>query len=333
MNVIVANRYSELINGSNIQIMKVMSGVFKVSEMVNSFRGMFYQKIIIDATALDGYPRKEVLKELATSFDTEKLILFIPPDDTPPASFLSYLVSINIYNFTDNINGVRKLVSKSNTYDDVKNYLITDTKVVVSNNFEKFTQDSLDQTNGKIILGLKDITSNNSSVVLTYILKNHLEKVYKKNVIALEIDKRDFVFYGDKDMYSIDSSKLGEFISNTVFDILLLDLKENDNTNICNDVIYLVDPSIYMINKLMFNNKRAFDDLKGKKVILINSLLSEKDVNIFAKEAGISIYFNLPPLNDREINQILNDLLFKLGLVRNDINDTTAKKGLFDFFK
>ena len=199
--------------------------------------------------------------------------------------------------------------------------------------FEKFTQDSLDQTNGKIILGLKDITSNNSSVVLTYILKNHLEKVYKKNVIALEIDKRDFVFYGDKDMYSIDSSKLGEFISNTVFDILLLDLKENDNTNICNDVIYLVDPSIYMINKLMFNNKRAFDDLKGKKVILINSLLSEKDVNIFAKEAGISIYFNLPPLNDREINQILNDLLFKLGLVRNDINDTTAKKGLFDFFK
>ena len=50
MNVIVANRYSELINGSNIQIMKVMSGVFKVSEMVNSFRGMFYQKIIIDAT-------------------------------------------------------------------------------------------------------------------------------------------------------------------------------------------------------------------------------------------------------------------------------------------
>lgn len=332
MNVIVANRYSELINGSNIQIMKVMSGVFKVSEMVNSFRGMFYQKIIIDATALDGYPRKEVLKELATSFDTEKLILFIPPEDTPPASFLSYLVSINIYNFTDNINGVRKLVSKSNTYDDVKNYLITNTKPVVSNDFEEFTQNSLDQTNGKIILGLKDITSNNSSVVLAYILKNHLEKVYKKSVAALEIDKRDFIFYGDKDMYSIDSSKLGEFIGNNMFDILLLDLKESDNANICNDVLYLVDPSIYMINKLMFTNKRAFDALKGKKVILVNSLLSEKDVNIFAKEAGISIYFNLPPLNDREINQVLNDLLFKLGLVRNDINDTT-KKGLFDFFK
>ena len=332
MNVIVANRYSELINGSNIQIMKVMSGVFKVSEMVNSFRGMFYQKIIIDATALDGYPRKDVLKELATSFDTEKLILFIPPDDTPPASFLSYLVSINIYNFTDNINGVRKLVSKSNTYDDVKNYLITNTKPVVSNDFEEFTQNSLDQTNGKIILGLKDITSNNSSVVLAYILKNHLEKVYKKSVAALEIDKRDFIFYGDKDMYSIDSSKLGEFIGNNMFDILLLDLKESDNANICKDVLYLVDPSIYMINKLMFTNKRAFDALKGKKVILVNSLLSEKDVNIFAKEAGISIYFNLPPLNDREINQVLNDLLFKLGLVRNDINDTT-KKGLFDFFK
>ncbi len=332
MNVIVANRYSELLNGSNIQIMKVMSGVFKVSEMINSFRGMFYQKIIIDATAMEGYPRKEVLKELATGFDTEKIILFIPPDDAPPASFLSYLVSINIYNFTDNINGVRKLISKSNTYDDVKNYLITNTNTKeVANNDVDFPQNSFEQTNGKIILGLKDVNCNNYGVVLTYILKNHLEKIYKKRILALELDKRDFMFYGDKNMYSIESSKLGEFISNSTFDILLVDLKKNDDANICNDVLYLVDPSIYTINKFVFSNKRAFDSLKGKKVILVNSLLSDKDVSVFAKEAGISIYFNLPPLNDRENNQILNDLLFKIGLVRNNTGES-SKKGLFDFW-
>ena len=89
MNVIVANKYKDLINNSNIQIMKVMSGVFKVSEIANSFNGMYYQKIIIDATALDGFPKKEVLKDLASRFDTEKLILFLPPDDSPPKSFLS----------------------------------------------------------------------------------------------------------------------------------------------------------------------------------------------------------------------------------------------------
>ena len=103
MNVIVANKYTSLFNGSNIQIMKAVTGVYKVSEIVNYFKGMYYQKLIIDATALADFPKQEVLRELASRFDTEKIILFLPPDDPPPASFLSFLVSISIYNFTDNI--------------------------------------------------------------------------------------------------------------------------------------------------------------------------------------------------------------------------------------
>ena len=61
----------------------------------------------------------------------------------------------------------------------------------------------------------------------------------------------------------------------------------------------------------MFTNKKCFENLKGKKVILVNSLLENKDINIFAKEAGISIYFTIQPLNDRIVNPVLNYLLYK----------------------
>lgn len=335
MNVIVANKYKDLINNSNIQIMKVMSGVFKVSEIANSFSGMYYQKIIIDATALEGFPKKEVLKDLASRFDTEKLILFLPPDNSPPKSFLSYLVGINIYNFTDNIKGVIQLINKSNTYDDVMEYSNINVPKEKSedNNTYGFQSTYLD--NGKcVILGIQSVTKGISSTELVYMLKKNLTSVYKKNVIAVEIDKKDFVFFNDKEMLSINSNKIGEFV-NLIngLDVVLVDLDHNNkNINICTDVLYLVDPSLYLVNELMYTNKRVFDSLKGKKIVLVNSLLEQKDINIFAREAGISIYFNLPPLNDRIVNPVLNDLLFKLGIVQGNGVDN-SKKGLFDFFK
>ena len=122
MNIIVTNKYKDLIYGANIEIMKELNGVFQVSEIANSFNSIFYKKLIIDATALAGFPKEEVLKELTRAFDTEKLILFLPPDDPPPKKFLSLLVKLNIYNFTDNVKGLHSLVIKSNSYEDVKEF-------------------------------------------------------------------------------------------------------------------------------------------------------------------------------------------------------------------
>ena len=88
-----------LIINTNIEVMKELNGVFEVREIANSFNSIFYKKLIIDATALKDFPKADMLKELSETFDTEKLILFLPPDNPPPKNFLSYLVSINIYNF------------------------------------------------------------------------------------------------------------------------------------------------------------------------------------------------------------------------------------------
>ena len=64
MNIIVTNQYKDLIEGTNIEIMKELNGVFKVSEIANSFNSIFYKKLIIDATALERFPKEDVLKYL-----------------------------------------------------------------------------------------------------------------------------------------------------------------------------------------------------------------------------------------------------------------------------
>lgn len=335
MNVIVANKYISLFNGSNIQIMKAVTGVYKVSEIVNYFKGMYYQKLIIDATALSDFPKQEVLRELASRFDTEKIILFLPPDDPPPASFLSFLVSISIYNFTDNINGVMQLINQSNTYENIKKYVATDnTKKKDADTFnDDFNLNKLEYDNGCIILGLKNVTKGIASTQLAYTLKKNLEGIYHKRVAIIEIDKTNLATYNEKNTFSISANRVKEFLSTIdKYDVVLVDLGENGKFSACSDILYIVDPSLYRINELMFANRRAFDVLKGKKVILYNNLLNEKDINLFTKEAGISIYFALPPLNDRIINPVLNNLLYKLGLIPNNSENNT-KKGLFDLFK
>lgn len=333
MNIIVTNKYRDLINSANIEIMKELNGVFRVSEIANSFNSIFYKKIIIDATALDRFPKEDVLRELSSKFDTEKLILFLPPDNPPPMNFLNFLVSINLYNFTDNLKGLIELVNKSNTYDDVKSFASNTVNTnVESNQNIDLSPDNLTIQNGKIILGIKNITQDSGSTSLVYMLMKTLEEVHKKRTIAVEIDKNDFIYYNAKNMYSISSTKIGEFFSNVGGnEIVLVDLSNRDKIDFCSDVIYLVEPSLYRINQLMMKNRNIFNDLKSKKVILNNSLLTDQDVNTFAREAGISIYFNLPPLNDRIHNKEIDNLLLKLGLIEEF--DDKPKKGFLDIFK
>ncbi len=336
MNIIVTNQNKNLIYGANIEIMKELNGVFQVSEIANSFNSIFYKKLIIDATALDKFPKEDVLRELANTFDTEKLILFLPPNDPPPKKFLAFLVSLNIYNFTDNIKGLQELVTKSNTYDDVKEYAVPNTPPKREISYNDFNDSSISFDNRQVILGIKNVTKDAGSTSLTYMLKKNLQEVYKKQVIAVEIDKRDFIFYNDRNMYSISNLKLGEFFATmNKTEIILVDLADSNKMDFCTDIIYLIEPSLYRINQLMMGNRTVFSMLKGKKVILSKSLLNNDDINTFAREAGISLYFNLPPLNDRLVNPILNDLLSKLGLIeiQNASNQGKVKKGFFAFFK
>ena len=55
--------------------------------------------------------------------------------------------------------------------------------------------------------------------------------------------------------------------------------------------------------------------------MLNKSLLSNKDVNDFEYEAGFKVFYNMPPLDDRKQNAIINDFLSRIGLLNQPIGE------------
>ena len=103
-------------------------------------------------------------------------------------------------------------------------------------------------------------------------------------------------------MYSVNQNNLLAAINKFgTANTILVDLN-NDNGEMCDEVIYLMEPSIIKLNKMMLVNKDIFSKLSGKKIVLNKSTLSQKDINDFEFESNSSIFFNIPPLNDRVDN-------------------------------
>ncbi|UKI56953.1 MAG: hypothetical protein L6V81_05980 [Clostridium sp.] len=57
MNVMVVNKYKELLMGLNIEVMKSMEGVFNVDEIIDTFTNFYYDKMILDITAIRDYQK------------------------------------------------------------------------------------------------------------------------------------------------------------------------------------------------------------------------------------------------------------------------------------
>ena len=107
MNVIVANRYQSLLQGLNIDIIKQMVGEFEVDDIISTFQNFFYQRMILDITAIKNYKDVKTLQKLSISLDMDKVILLL--DDSPESTspdYISKLVSMGIYNFTKNAEGI-----------------------------------------------------------------------------------------------------------------------------------------------------------------------------------------------------------------------------------
>lgn len=330
MNVIVSNKYQALLASLDIDVIKSINGEFTVDELVAQFSNFYYNKMIIDITAIKGYQNINVIQNLSVNFDMSKVILLL--DDSERVNspvYLSQLVSMGIYNFTSNVNVVKFLIDNPNTYKDVASYHNI-------SGFKKPTlnEHSVDNTVGKIgqkILGFRNVTEHAGSTTLIYLLKIHLEKYYK--VKAVEIDGNDFTYFNDRDLESVSTVEFGDFLArNATLDVILVDLNESNMTKFCDDIIYLIEPGRVQLNRLIRNDNNIFEELKSKKIVLNRSVLSAKDVEDFEKESGSKVFYNLPYLDDKLDNQaIINDFLLNLGFSR--IEEEKGKSGLFSVFK
>jgi hypothetical protein len=136
------------------------------------------------------------------------------------------------------------------------------------------------------------------------------------------------MFFNDKDMISTTKEEFPTVLLKAKdMDIILVDVNESKTEEICDDVLYLLEPSSLKLNKLMHKNRNVFRELNGKKIILNKSLLDSRDVLDFEGEAKTNIFYNVPPLNDRVPNKILDSFLSKLGFIRQKENEESEEKG------
>ena len=315
MNVIVGNQQQVVLDRLDIDIIKRVHGCYEVSELIDMFRTFYFNKMVLDVTAMKKYNDIDTYKELINGLKADKIILYISENSNLcTANFLSQLVDIGIYNFTSNFEGIRYLTKHTNSYQEVEHIhkLASRTKGITQTVVKQRDEDELKEIKsdlGNKVIGFRNITSHAGSTTLIYMLKKELESVYGNNsVLAIEINKTDFSVYVDKEMISVSKDKVKEILKQADnYKIILIDLNDFTENSIC------------------------FQRLKGRKVILNKSLLSEKEISNFESEAKIEVFYNIPPLNERKRNEIIYDFLEKINLINeNDRNESSNRVfGLF----
>ena len=65
MNVIVSNKCQTLLANLNIDVIKNINGVFSTEDLVGQFKNFFYNKMILDITALEDYENINTIQKLS----------------------------------------------------------------------------------------------------------------------------------------------------------------------------------------------------------------------------------------------------------------------------
>lgn len=339
MNVLISNKQQNTLSELDVDIIKSLTGTYSAMEIVEMFKNFFFSKMILDVSALNQNEDVKTYELLAKGLDPEKIIFLLPEGSklcTP--NFLARLIGLGIYNFTTNINGVKYLLKKSNTLSDVEHIRkmaninqSSEAGAVVAT----VAPPSNSTSNGPTIIGVRNVTEHAGATTFIYMLKKELVFAFGfDNVVAVEIDKNDFQLFNDKNMVSARQTEIKDVINkygNASF--ILVDLNSYNDSSFCNEVLFLLEPSTVKLNKLIRRNRVVFTKLQNKKVILNKSLLLNNDVYDFENEAGIKIFYNMPPLDERKRNAIINDFLTKLGTFNKNSNRSSGQSKIFGLFR
>ena len=303
MNVIVSNKNQGLLSSLDVDIIKSINGEFSADEIIGTFSNFFFNRMFLDITAIKDYMDASNIQKLSMSLEMEKVIFLIDNELKANNNYLSKLISMGIYNFATDKESLMYLYNHPNTYKDVAHIH------QLGNNGNNYDNEKKGKGSDKgptqvprtaKVIGFKNATTNAGSTTLIYMLKKALADT--GYVVAIEVNKNDFGFFGEKDMYSVNQNNLDAAINRFGNATTILVDLNNANGETCDEVIYLMEPSTVKLNKMMASEKDIFDRLYDKKIILNKSMLSDKDVKDFEFESHSSISCNIPPLNDREDN-------------------------------
>ena len=315
MNLVIVNENTRVVNSLTIDIIKVLSGVYDVNSVEKELVNFYFNKVIIDITAIKNYFSSFDLFEFLNYFGKDKVILLL--NDSAYCNskeFLTQLINNGYYNFTSNSQGVSFLVNRSNTYEDVKKYIQTTTFTSELNSSISSNNSSTKVNNIKII-GIKNLSEGAGSTTLMQQMVKQLAFNYK--VKGIELNGFDAMYFRNPDIifcndYTEAETKIQGLKG---IDAIIIDLNEfEDKNNICTDIIYLLEPGIIRISKFIKNINKYKDKLNDMKIVLNRSALKDEEINYFEKETDLKVYYNLNNFDDKKDRLLsIDKLLIKLG--------------------
>lgn len=333
MNVLITNKQESLLAGLSVEIIKTLRGEYDVEEIIGTFSNFFFGRMILDLTAIKNYDNITNIQKLSIGLPVEKIIIVLPGNGNyTNNNYLSKLISMGFYNFTTNLEGVEYLINNPNTYKDVAHLHQLEPVAVAANvgpamisqNTNQQQQTIQEMTTPAVpqirIIGFKNCTDSAGATTLIVTMKKELERFHGKKIKAIEVGKRDFVYFNDKTLVSINKAEyLTELSKSSNYDLILVDLNDMDDSA-CNEVYYLIEPSIIKINKIAKRDRAIFERLKDKNIIINKSMISNADIGEFAAETGLKIFTALRPFNDRSKGQVLTNFLSRLGIIYADLS-------------
>ena len=75
MNVIISNKYKDALSNLNIDVIKKLDGEFDVDTLIETFSNFYFNRMILDISALKDHFNVAVLQKLSASLDASKIIL------------------------------------------------------------------------------------------------------------------------------------------------------------------------------------------------------------------------------------------------------------------
>ena len=188
----------------------------------------------------------------------------------------------------------------------------TNEKTFINNNV------GMPSLGGVRIIGFKDLTDHAGATTLIYMLKKQLSENY--SVLGIELDKNDFLYFNDPELKSISSNEFNSVVKNPVnnYNVILVDVNNSSEEANCTEMLYLIEPSTLMLNKMLRRDRNITQKMRSVKILLNKSLLDPNDVREFEAEAGCGVFQNIQPLDDKkDRHRVLDELLNKLGFDKN----------------
>lgn len=344
MNVLITNQQETLLSGLSVEIIKTLRGEYDADEIIGTFSNFFFGRMILDITSIKDYQNISNIQKLSIGLPVEKIILLLPANGNYSTNaYLSKLISMGFYNFTTNLEGVEYLINNPNSYKDVAHLhqlepvapmVIPGAGPVPQAGTTSNEEMVPIQTGPSVrVIGIKNVTDGAGATTLIVTMKKELEKFHGLSVKAIEVGKRDFVYFNDKSLVSINKNEfLPELQKSSNYDLVLVDMNDMDE-NSCNEVYHLIEPSIIKINKIAKRDRSIFQKLKDKNIIINKSMISNDEISEFAAETGVKIFTAIRPFNDRSRGQVLTNVLNRLGIIRVDVSDGNKGSGFGGIFR